>query len=87
MGEVRHWYKNLLRGRVYFDNRRESIDCLVGDISAQGARIIFSDEVTIPDFIDLNIPQREQTIHACVEWLAMKSAQVLLMPLTPLAHH
>jgi hypothetical protein len=30
--------------------------------------------VTIPDFIDLNIPQREQTIHACVEWLAMKSA-------------
>jgi hypothetical protein len=68
MGEVRHWYKNLLRGRVYFDNRRESIDCLVGDISAQGARIIFSDEVTIPDFIDLNIPQREQTIHACVEW-------------------
>jgi hypothetical protein len=41
---------------------------LVRDLSDKGARIIFSDTVTLPDVVDLYIPQREQTLRARVEW-------------------
>jgi hypothetical protein len=33
-----------------------------------GARIILSQTVTIPDLIELDIPQRQQTVIARVEW-------------------
>jgi hypothetical protein len=60
--------KSFLRGCVYFNKRRNALDCLIRDISDGGARIIFSDTVSIPDVVDLYIPQKEQTIHAHVQW-------------------
>ena len=60
--------KSFLRGFVYFDRRRGVISCLVRDLSHEGARIILSQGVTIPDVINLHIPQREQTFHAQVQW-------------------
>jgi hypothetical protein len=60
--------KSFLRGIVYFDKRRSETACLVRDLSQDGARIILSQTVTIPDLIELDIPQREQTVIARVEW-------------------
>lgn len=60
--------KSFLRGCVYFNKRRNAVDCLIRDISDVGARIIFSDTVSIPDVIDLYIPQKEQTVRAHVQW-------------------
>jgi uncharacterized protein YceH (UPF0502 family) len=60
--------KSFLRGSIQFNNRRTVIDCLVRDISASGARLIFSDSVTVPDVLELYIPQREQTLRAHVQW-------------------
>jgi PilZ domain-containing protein len=60
--------KSFLRGCVYFNKRRNAFDCLIRDISDAGARIIFSDTVSIPDIVDLYIPQKEQTVRAHVQW-------------------
>jgi len=60
--------KSFLRGCIYFNNRRSALDCLIRDISASGARLIFSDTVTVPDVVDLYIPQKEQTLRAQVHW-------------------
>jgi hypothetical protein len=60
--------KSFLRGCLYFNNRRSALDCLIRDISASGARLIFSDTVTIPDVVDLYIPQKEQTLRSQVHW-------------------
>ena len=70
MGERRHSarQKSFLRGCVYFNKRRNAVDCLIRDISDAGARIIFSDTVSIPDAVDLHIPQKEQTVRAHVQW-------------------
>jgi len=70
MGERRRTrrQKSFLRGFVYFDKRRGVMSCLVRDISAEGARIILSETVTIPDVVNLHIPQREQTLRARVQW-------------------
>src|SRR5260370_38752696 len=60
--------KSFLRGSIQFNNRRTVIDCLVRDISATGARLIFSDSVSVPDVVDLYIPQKEQTPRAHGQW-------------------
>ncbi len=70
MGERRRAIrqKSFLRGCVYFNKRRSAADCLVRDISHEGARIIFSDTVNVPDLVELYIPQKEQTLRARVQW-------------------
>jgi hypothetical protein len=57
-----------LRGCVFFNKRRSAIDCLIRDISDQGARIIFSGAVNVPDIVDLYIPPKEETVGARVQW-------------------
>ena len=60
--------KSFLRGFVYVSRKRGALACLVRDLSEKGARIVFSDNVTLSDVVELYIPQREQTLHARVEW-------------------
>jgi hypothetical protein len=60
--------KSFLQGRVIFNNGRTSLDCLVREITPLGARIIFSDVVSIPDTVDLHLPQKNRTAHARVVW-------------------
>jgi PilZ domain len=58
--------KSFLHGCIYFNNRRSAIDCLIRDISHEGARLVFSQTATIPDLIELHIPQKDQTLRAHV---------------------
>jgi PilZ domain len=60
--------KSFLRGMIYFNNRRNAVDCLIRDISPDGARLIFSDAFSTPDVLDLYIPQKEQTLRTHVIW-------------------
>ena len=61
--------KCFLRGRVYYDGGRKSVDCLIRDISYyEGARIIFYDPVNIPDVVQLYIPDKKRTFSARVQW-------------------
>ena len=60
--------KSFLQGRIHFNNPSSAIDCLVRDVSPEGARLIFSQTGSIPDAIDLHIPQKEQTLRAEVQW-------------------
>jgi len=70
MGERRNAgrRKSFLRGLVYFDNKHGALSCLVRDLSDKGARIIFSESVTVPETFDLHILQKNQTLRAKVTW-------------------
>lgn len=60
--------KSFLRGFVYVSRKRGALACLIRDLSEKGARIVFSDTVTLPDVVELYIPQRDQTLRARVHW-------------------
>jgi hypothetical protein len=60
--------KSFLQGFVYVSRKRGALACLVRDLSEKGARIIFSDTITLPDTLELYIPQRDQTLRARVTW-------------------
>ena len=60
--------KSFLQGFVYVSRKRGALACLVRDLSDKGARIIFSDTITLPDMLEIYIPHHEQTLRARVTW-------------------
>ena len=60
--------RSFLQGRLYFNNRRSSLDCLVRDISGTGAKLKVSDSVAIPESVELHIPSKDETYRARVQW-------------------
>jgi len=57
-----------LGARIQFNNRRSSFDCLVRDISVDGARLELASLESMPDEFDLVIPQQERQYRAKVMW-------------------
>jgi hypothetical protein len=60
--------KSFLQGRIYFNNRRSSVDCLIRDYSETGARLKFSESIAVPEAIELYIPNKEEIRRARVQW-------------------
>ena len=60
--------KSFLQGRIFFNNRRTSVDCLVRDFSEQGAKLKFSSTTATPDVVELYVPSKDETYRAKVEW-------------------
>jgi hypothetical protein len=58
--------RTFLKGIVYYDNRRASIECTIRDLSDTGARVAFTTLVSLPDNVELHIPQKQLTLPAQV---------------------
>jgi hypothetical protein len=58
--------KSFLKGTVYFNNRRSSLDCLIRDFSDTGARLEFAGPAILPETIELHIPARDETLRCHV---------------------
>ena len=58
--------KAFLKGRI--NNGLGDVDCLIRDLSATGAKLIFSGGITMPPVIDLHIPTKGQSMRAKVQW-------------------
>jgi len=59
--------RTFLKGVLYYDRRSVSIDCIIRDMSDNGARISFPTPVTIPDHVEIDIPQKQRTLFARVQ--------------------
>jgi PilZ domain len=58
--------KTFLKGTLYYDNRRASIECVIRNISDSGARLTFDQPTVVPENVELFIPHRQQTLPARV---------------------
>jgi hypothetical protein len=59
--------RTFLKGTLYYDNRRASIECVIRDISESGARLTFEYPTTVPDNVELFIPHKQQTLRGRVQ--------------------
>lgn len=59
--------RTFLKGMLYFDNRRASIECVVRDMSDSGARLTFDHPANVPDNVELFVPNKQQTLRARVQ--------------------
>jgi hypothetical protein len=60
--------KSFLQGRIFFNHRRSSVDCLVRDISEQGAKLKFSETIAVPEVMELYIPNKDEFFRARLQW-------------------
>jgi len=60
--------KSFLQGRIFFNNRRAAVDCLIRDFSESGAKLKFHSMISIPDVVELYIPVKEETRRAKIVW-------------------
>jgi hypothetical protein len=61
-------HKTFITGRIYFNNRLSSMDCIVRDITDRGARLEASESVALPDAFELHLPNKDEHFFARVEW-------------------
>jgi hypothetical protein len=63
---VRH--KTFIKGRIYFNNRLSSLDCIVRDVSERGARLQVPESVAVPDAFELFLPNKDEHYRAQARW-------------------
>ncbi len=68
--------RTFLKGRIIFNNGNSSMDCLVRDLSASGARLMLSQTATLPEGFDLVIPAKDRTHKATLRWRKADSVGV-----------
>src|SRR3954462_13829819 len=68
--------RTLLRGRIEFNNRQSSLDCLIRDLSETGARLTISENVALPRRFDLHIPNRDHAVPVELCWRIRDAAGV-----------
>lgn len=70
MDERRHLprHRTFLQGRVFYNSRRSSADCIIRELTDDGARLSFTDHVTLPHAFELHIPNRDQTYRVETIW-------------------
>ena len=60
--------RTYLSGQIVFNRRFSTLDCLVKNLSQDGAKIVFSGVVAIPGEFDVLIPWKGESRRARVVW-------------------
>jgi hypothetical protein len=60
--------KTFLRAQILFNNRMTTVDCLIRNISAEGAKVEVSQAISIPTEFEIYIPRRNITCSARMVW-------------------
>jgi hypothetical protein len=68
--------RSFLRAQIIFNNRMSTIDCIIKNISPNGARIALSDTMALPTEFDIYIPQKGRGHHARLIWRDKESIGV-----------
>ena len=60
--------RSFLRAQIIFNNRLTTIECIIKNYSASGAKIAINDTLTVPNEFDLYIPAKQRGHHARLVW-------------------
>jgi len=71
--------RTFLGGRLAFNNQYGAIDCLVRNMSQNGAKLVFEGTVLLPGEFDLMLPQKGERCHARVVWRQQDEAGVTFL--------
>jgi hypothetical protein len=72
-------------GQIAFNQHASLMDCLIRNISADGAKIVFSETRAVPQEFDLSVHKHERTYRAKVIWRRADEAGVAFLEPRPQA--
>jgi len=70
--------RTYLGAQIAFNQRSSVMDCLVRNFSGEGAKLVFSNSVTVPQEFDLSIPKQERTYRVRMVWRRAEEAGVAI---------
>jgi hypothetical protein len=70
--------RTYIGAQIVFNQRRSVLDCLVRNLTAEGARVEFTNTALVPEAFDLVLPHRDETHHVRVRWRARDVAGVAI---------
>jgi hypothetical protein len=71
--------RTYLGARLAFNNQYCAIDCLVRDMSQNGAKLVFEGTVLLPGEFDLTLPQKGESRRARVVWRQRDEAGITFL--------
>jgi hypothetical protein len=60
--------KSFILGRVLFNRRQSSVDCIIRQFTKMGARLYFPELASLPDTFEIHIPSKDQYFQARAVW-------------------
>ncbi len=60
--------RSFLRAQIVFNNRMTTIDCIIKNYSAAGAKIALNDTLAVPSEFDIFIPAKQRNHRARLVW-------------------
>lgn len=70
-------------GQIAFNGQASLMDCLVRNISAEGAKLAFTETRAVPQEFDLSVHKNERTYRAKVIWRKADEAGVAFLEPRP----
>ena len=75
--------RTYIGGQIAFNQRSSLMDCLVRNISGGGAKLAFTNTVTVPQEFELSMHQTARTFRAKVIWRRADEAGVVFLEPRP----
>jgi hypothetical protein len=72
--------RTYLNGAIAFNKRWSTLDCLVRNLSRDGAKIIFADAAAAPAEFDIMIRRNGESRRARIVWRQESQAGILFVP-------
>jgi PilZ domain len=81
MHERRRTFRNrtFFGGEIAFNRRSSTLNCVVRNLTADGALLVFENIATVPDKFDLTIERKERSFRARMVWRRTNDAGVEFM--------
>jgi PilZ domain len=71
--------RTYLGGRLAFNNQYCAIDCLVRNMSRNGAKLVFEGTALLPGEFELALPQKGESRRARVVWRQQEEAGIVFL--------
>ena len=62
--------KTFLGGKVVYNHRQSTMDCVLKNMADGGAKLVFSHLTLVPDEFDVQVDQMQRSFRARVVWRA-----------------
>ena len=60
--------RSFLRAQIIFNNRMTTIECIIKNYSASGAKVAINDTLTVPSEFEVFIPAKQRSHRARLIW-------------------
>lgn len=60
--------KTFLGGRLAFDHRQSTMECLLKNMAERGAKLVFANTAIVPDEFDIHVARLDRAFRARVAW-------------------